>query len=134
MDQRKALLRQTGFLALGEFVGVCLMWGVFALLGRFEKAVLFGGLAGGVLAVLNFFLMAVNLNVAADRALDQNVKGGKMLVQTSYMFRLAALFLILFVLVKSGLCEVFSAVIPLLFVRPVLTIMEFFRKSGEGQS
>lgn len=132
MDQRKFVLRQTGMIAIGEAVGVALMFGAFILLGKFDKTVVWGGVIGGTLAVLNFFLMAVNLNLAADKATRQDVKSGKALVQTSYIFRLAALFLILFVCVKSGLCQVFAAVIPLLFVRPILAITEFFRKDSQS--
>ena len=40
---------------------------------------------------------------------------------------------VLFAAAKSGYCNVFALVIPLVFVRPVLTIGEFFRKSGEKQ-
>jgi hypothetical protein len=36
----------------------------------------------------------------------------------------------MFALAKSGLCNVFSLVLPLLFVRPVLNLTQFFRKKG----
>ena len=44
---------------------------------------------------------------------------------------LPALAVVLFAAAKSGYCNVFALVIPLVFVRPVLTIGEFFRKSGD---
>ena len=53
------------------------------------------------------------------------------MLQFSYAGRLAMIFVILFACVKSGLCNVFAIVIPLLFVRPTITIAEFFRKSGD---
>ena len=40
---------------------------------------------------------------------------------------------VLFALVKSGLCNVIAVVLPLAFNRPILTICEFFRK-GDNQS
>ena len=86
---------------------------------------------GGVLTILNFFLMAVNANNAADKAVGQDVKSGKSMLQLSYAARLAMIFVVLFACVKSGLCNVFAIVIPLLFVRPTITIAEFFRKSGD---
>ena len=43
-------------------------------------------------------------------------------------------FLILFACVKSGLCNAFASVLPLVFVRPIITIAEFFRKSGESKA
>jgi hypothetical protein len=75
--------------------------------------------------------MAVGASIAADKAQDQNVKGGQATIQMSYMIRLVVLFIILFALIKSGLCNVIAAVLPLVFTRPILTISEFFRKSGE---
>ena len=134
MDFRKTVLRETGIIALGVVIGVALMYGVFALLGRFDRAVLLGGVIGGALAILNFLFMAINASVAADKAVKQDVTGGRALMQTSYIMRLAAIFVILLACVKSGLCNAIAAVVPLLFVRPTITIAEFFRKPGETQS
>ena len=134
MDFRKTVLRETGIIALGVAVGVALMFGVFALLGRFDRTVLLGGVIGGALAILNFLFMAINASVAADKAVRQDVTGGIALMQTSYIVRLAAIFVILLACVKSGLCNAIAAVVPLLFVRPTITIAEFFRKPGETQS
>ena len=134
MDFRKTVLRETGVIALGEVIGVALMFGVFALLGRFDRTVLLGGIVGAALAILNFLFMAINASVAADRAVRQDVKGGKALMQTSDLLRLAAIFVILMACVKSGLCNAIAAVVPLLFTRPTITIAEFFRKPGETQS
>ena len=77
--------------------------------------------------------MAVSAGIAADKAQAQNVKGGQATVQTSYLIRMVVLFIVLFALVKSGLCNVITAVLPLIFTRPILTIGEFFRKSGEAK-
>ena len=134
MDFRKTVLRETGIIALGVAVGVVLMFGVFALLGRFDRTVLLGGVIGGALAIFNFLFIAINASVAADKAVRQDVTGGRALMQTSYIVRLAAIFLILLACVKSGLCNAIAAVVPLLFVRPTITIAEFFRKPGETQS
>ena len=131
MDFRKAVLRDTGIIALGEAIGVAVMFGVFLLLGRFDRTVLLGGLCGATLAILNFLFMAINASIASERAVKQDVRGGQMLMQTSYIMRFVVIFLVLFILVKSGLCNPFAAVIPLLFTRPTITLAEFFRKPGE---
>lgn len=131
METRKIVLHETGIIAIGECMGVSVMLAIFALLGRFDRSVVLGGLIGGVLTILNFFLMAVNANNAADKAVGQDVKSGKSMLQLSYAARLAMIFVVLFACVKSGLCNVFAIVIPLLFVRPTITIAEFFRKSGD---
>lgn len=134
MDSRKFVLKETGIIALGQALCVAVMIGIFALLGRFDRGVLIGGIAGGILATLNFLFMAIGASLAADKAQDQNVKGGQAMIQTSYLVRMVILFIILFALVKSGLCNVICAVLPLAFTRPILTIAEFFRKSGEKEA
>ena len=68
MDVRKELLRQTGVVALGEALGVAAMMGIFALLGKFDMSVLWGGIVGGLVAIANFFVMAIGVNIAADKA------------------------------------------------------------------
>ena len=67
METRKIVLRETGIIAIGECVGVAVMIIIFALLGQFDRSVVLGGLIGGILSILNFFLMAVNANDAADK-------------------------------------------------------------------
>lgn len=134
MDSRKLVLKETAVVAVGQVICVAAMLGIFALLGNFDRAVLLGGIFGGLLAVLNFFFMAVGAMMAADKAEAQNVKGGQAAIQTSYMVRMVVLVIILFALVKSGLCNAIAAVLPLAFTRPIISIGEFFRKSGEPKA
>ena len=131
MDVRKFVLKETGMIAVGQCICVAVMIAVFALLGKFDWTVLFGGIIGAVLAVLNFFFMAIAADEAADRAADQDVKGGKAKIRSSYLMRMLLLFVVLFALAKSGLCNPFALVIPFVFVRPTITVTEFFRKTGE---
>ena len=134
MDSRKYVLKETAVIALGQLACTGVMFGVFALLNRFDTTVLLGGAVGAAVAVLNFFFMAVGTSLAADRAEAQNVNGGKALISMSYLIRLAAMFLILFLCAKSGRCNVFALVLPLVFTRPILMLSEFFRKKGDGNS
>ena len=131
MDSRKYVVRETLRVALGVAVCVAAMIGIFALLGRFSREVVLGGIVGGLVAVGNFFFMAVGVTLAADKAEGQDVKGGKAMISSSYTIRLIVMAVVLFAAAKSGYCDVFALVIPLVFVRPVLTVGEFFRKSGE---
>lgn len=131
MESRKYVIRETLRVALGVAVCVAAMIGVFALLGQFSREVVLGGIVGGLVAVGNFFFMAVGVTLAADKAEEQDVRGGKAMVSSSYTIRLIVMAVVLFAAAKSGYCNVFALVIPLLFVRPVLTVGEFFRKSGD---
>lgn len=134
MDSRKYVLKETAVIALGQLLCTGAMFGVFALLQRFDGTVLLGGAIGAAVAVLNFFFMAVGTSLAADRAEAQNVNGGKALISVSYLIRLAAMFLILFLCARSGRCNIFALVLPLVFTRPILMVSEFFRKKGDVNS
>ena len=132
MDSRKIVFKETAVIAVGEVICVAAMIGVFALLGRLDLSVVLGGSFGGVLAILNFFFMAVGVNIAADKAEKQDVKGGQATIKGSYMLRMIGMFVVLFAFAKSGLCNVIALVVPLVFSRFTLTLQEFFRrKPGE---
>lgn len=131
MDSRKYVFKETLTIAVGEAICVAVMLGVFALLGKFDRSVVLGGILGGLIAVGNFFFMAVGTALAADKAENQDVKGGQAVISSSYTIRMIVMAVLLFAAVKSGFCNVFASVIPLAFVRPVLTLGEFFRKSGD---
>ena len=128
MDSRKYVIKESLVILAGQAVCVSVMIGIFALLGYYDRTVLLGGIFGGLLAAANFFFMAVAATIAADKAVAQNVKGGEATVRISYIARMVVIAVVLFALVKSGLCNVFAAVLPLAFTRPILTIREFFRK------
>ena len=131
MDSRKYVFRQTLVIAIGQIVGVGIMIAVFALLGKFDYTVVLGGLAGAAVAIGNFFFMAMSLTLAADRAVQQDVKGGKGLVKASYGIRLAVMFVVLFACARSGHFNVIALVLPLVLVRPTLMVAEFFGKKGD---
>lgn len=132
MDSRKFVIHKTLLILLGQAVCVAIMLGIFYLLGRFDRSVVLGGIFGGLIATANFFFMAVGATLAADKAEKQDVKGGQATIQASYIGRLVIMALILFALVKSGLCDVFAVVLPLVFTRPILTLSEFFRKEDKA--
>ena len=134
MESRKIVYRETGIVAIGVAVCTAVMMLVFALLGRFDLSVLWGSLAGAVLSIGNFFFMAVGASLAADKAENQDVKGGSLLVRNSYMVRLLILLIVIIACAKSGVFNLIALVIPLLFVRPTLTVAEFFRKKGADPS
>lgn len=131
MDPRKIAIHETLIILVGEMVCTAVMLGIFVLLGRFDRTVLLGGVIGALLTTANFFFMSVGAMIAADKAEAQDAAGGKTTVKTSYLLRMVVLALLLFAFAKSGLCDAVALVLPLAFVRPTITIAEFFRKSGE---
>ena len=134
MDSRKELFRQTLTVALGVALCAAAMVGIFALLGYFDMSVVWGAAVGSLLSVANFFVMGMTTTLAAEKAANQDVKGGQALISLSYMGRLALMLVVLIVCGKSGLFNVIALAIPLVFVRPVLTVAEFFQKKGDNEA
>ena len=125
MDSRKLVLKETAVVAIGQIICIAIMLGVFALLGKFDQTVLWGGIMGGVLAIANFFFMAIGANLAADKAEADNVKGGKATIQVSFLIRQAALVILLYAGAKSGFCNIFSL---LLLVTTYFLLKDIFVK------
>ena len=132
MDSRKIVLKETAKIAIGVLACTGLMLGVFALLGKFNASVLIGAAIGMVLAVGNFFFMAISTAVATERACEDDAKGGKRLVQSSQSIRFLVLAVILFAFAKSGICNVVALLLPLAFLRPSMMVMQFFGKGDDA--
>ncbi len=130
MNSQNRKPKQTAAVAIGQSIGVAAMIGVFALVGKFQMTVLYGGLAGGIVAFLNYFVMVLLANKAADKAEAQDVAGGQKLIQLSYAGRMISLFAVLVLLAKSGYFHPLALVLPLAFTRPILTVWELIRKRG----
>lgn len=130
MDSRKIVYRETGIVAVGEILCCALMVGVFAALGFFQMNVLWGALAGAGVMTANYFFMAVTVNLAADKAQQGQTKQAKQMVQISSTVRLILMGIVLVAGIKLG-ANVIALALPLVFVRPILMVAEFFRKKGD---
>ena len=130
-ESRKIVFKETALILLGVAVCAALMLGIYGLLGYFTIKVLYSALVGTILAGTNFFVMALVVTLAADRAENQDVAGGEKLVKGSYPVRILLLAVILFACAKSGFFDILPLVLPLLFVRPAMMVAEFFRKKEE---
>lgn len=135
MDQsRKEVLKQTGIIAIGQVIGTGILFGVYALLQKFDISVVLGGIVGNVLAIGNFFFMAVIATLAADRAKNQDVEGGQKLLKASYPIRLLVLGAVLVLCAwagkKNGWFDLLALVLPLAFTHLTAMILGFFRKKG----
>lgn len=133
MNPRKFIIRETALLAAGELACAAAMVGIFAMLGYFDYTVILGAVIGVLIAVGNFFFMAIASNAAADKAVEDDVKTGKSMIKASYGMRMLVIGVLLFVFAKSGHCNLLALVCPLFFVFPIITVIEFFRKSGEAK-
>ncbi len=131
MEDKQSIYREILIVSVGELICVAVMLGIFALTGHLDGAAIWGGVLGGGLSILNFFLMAVGVSLAADKAQRQDVKGGKRTIRMSMTLRYLLLIVVLVAAGISKRLNILALVLPLLFVRPVMSIGEFFRKSGE---
>jgi hypothetical protein len=129
-ESRKIVFQETAVVLIGELLCTGIMYGIYGLLSLFTVKVLLGGLLGCLLAVLNFFFMAVSASLASDKAQQQDVEGGQKLMRTSMLLRHLLLFVVLIAAAVSKYFDLIALLLPLLFVRPVLTLAEFFKKKG----
>ena len=129
-ESRKLVLKETATIAIGEAVCVALMCVVYAIIGKFAMSVWLGALVGLLVAVGNFFALAVAATLASEKAAAGDPLAGQKLMKGSYPIRLLVMAVVLILCAKSGLFDVIALVVPLLGVRPILTIAEFFKKKG----
>lgn len=130
MDSRKIVYKETAVIAVGVLILSAAMVGVFAALGYFKMNVLWGALTGSLVTIGNYFLMAVTVSLASGKATKGEAKSAQLMIQLSGIVRLVVMGVALVVAIKLGV-NVIAAVLPLVFVRPVLLLAEFFRKKGD---
>ncbi len=130
MNSRFFIFRETIPVIIGQILCTFAMMGVFLLSGKFDSRVLWGGIAGSLISLGNFFFMSFFAGLAADRAAHQDAAGGQKLLRLSYMLRMAGLLVTLVVFAKIGCFHVLALALPLLFIRPILTIHALFSRKG----
>lgn len=130
MDSRKAVMKETLLVTVGVLLCSAIMVGVYALLGYFSLNVLFSALGGSLIIILNYFFLAVTVSLAADKAEQGKADEAKKLIRLSPAVRLVVMAAALFIGIKAG-GNVIALVLPLVFLRPVLMLGEFFRKRGD---
>ena len=84
MKNKNPVIVETLRILLGMAICLGLMLGVYALIGKFSLAVLFGGIVGTVVAVGNFFFMAIGLCNLADDATEARIR---IRTQSSFLLR-----------------------------------------------
>ena len=130
MDSRKSVMKEVLLVALGEVLLSGIMVGVFAALGYFKMNVLWGALLGSLVIVMNHFFLSITVSLAADRAEQGDVPQAQKMIRLSSMVRLVAMGAAVVVAIKLG-ANVLALLLPLLFVRPILMVGEFFRKKED---
>ena len=127
-----AVKKETKKVALCTAVGVVLMWVVFAVLHGvmgdrvpFDYTVILAGIGGGLIAVLNFFLMGLTVQEVAA-CTDDDMARMKMRASYSRRMLLQALWIVVAI---AAPCFHFAAgLIPLLFPGAGIKITGIFLK------
>ncbi len=112
-----AVREETRRVAIMTGVGVAVMWIVFAVLHvnmpdtvPFDYTVILGGVVGGLIAVLNFFLMGLMVQSAASAA-DEDAARSK--VKASYSQRLLLQMLWVIAAIVAPCFQFVAGIVPL---------------------
>lgn len=114
-----AVKKETKKVAVSTVIGLVLMWVIFAVLHMifpekipFDYTVILGGIGGGIVAVLNFFLMGLTVQKVASTT-DEDAARMRMKSSYSQRMLLQMLWVVLSIVVP---CFWFVAgILPLLF-------------------
>lgn len=119
-----AVKKETKRIACGTALGVLGMWAVFTILHivmpqkvPFDYTIFLGGIGGGIIAVLNFFLMGLTVQkVAASSEED----AARMKMKASYSQRMLLQMLWVIIAIAAPCFQFVAGIVPLLF--PGITI------------
>ena len=134
MNAKHPIWKDIAPIALGQLIGIGVVSGIFAIVGRFDLTVPLGSLAGAFLATANFIIMYLYAWKASERAQAQDVAGGQKLIHLSYSGRMIGLLVGLILFAKSGWCNVIALAIPLALNRPILTMTEWISRKGGAKA
>lgn len=114
-----AVKKETQKVAAITGIGVILMWIVFAVLHfvmpdkvPLDYTVFLGGIAGGIVAVLNFFLMGLTVQKVASTT---DEKAAAMKMKASYSQRMLFQMLWVIIAIVAPCFHFIAGIVPLLF-------------------
>ena len=126
-DIQPAVRKETRHVAIGTGICVVLMWVVFAILHAvtpeqipFDYTVILGGLGGGIIAVLNFFLMGLTVQKVVSLE-DEGQARTKM--KASYSQRMLLQLLWGIAAIAAPCFQFAAGLLPLLFPNIVIKTM-----------
>ena len=129
-----AVQKETKRVVMITGAGLILMWILFAILHftmpdkvPFDYTVILGGIGGGVIAVLNFFLMGLAVQKAAS-ATDEGT--ARMKLKASYSQRFMMMILWVIVAIVAPCFQFVAGIAPLLFPGTGLKFVGIFHKAN----
>ena len=129
-----AVKKETKRVVMITGAGLILMWILFAILHftmpdkvPFDYTVILGGIGGGTIAVLNFFLMGLAVQKAAS-ATDEGT--ARMKLKASYSQRFMMMILWVIVAIVAPCFQFVAGIAPLLFPGTGLKFVGIFHKAN----
>ena len=129
-----AVKRETKRVVMITGAGLILMWILFAILHYtmpdkvpFDYTVILGGIGGGMIAVLNFFLMGLAVQKAAS-ATDEGT--ARMKLKASYSQRFMMMILWVIAAIVAPCFQFVAGIAPLLFPGTGLKFVGIFHKAN----
>ena len=129
-----AVKKETKRVVMITGAGLILMWILFAILHftmpdkvPFDYTVILGGIGGGAIAVLNFFLMGLAVQKAAS-ATDEGT--ARMKLKASYSQRFMMMILWVIVAIVAPCFQFVAGIAPLLFPGTGIKIVGIFHKQN----
>ena len=134
MKIQPAVKKETKRVVMITGAGLILMWILFAILHYtmpdkvpFDYTVILGGIGGGVIAVLNFFLMGLAVQKAAS-ATDEGT--ARMKLKASYSQRFMMMILWVIAAIVAPCFQFVAGIAPLLFPGTGLKFVGIFHKAN----
>ena len=127
-----AVRKETKKVEVSTLIGVVVMWIAFAVLHMtmpekvpLDYTVFLGGICGGIIAVLNFFLMGLTVQKVAAST-DEDAARSRM--KASYSQRMMLQMLWVIVAIVAPCFQFVAGIVPLLFPGMGIKIMGIIKK------
>ncbi len=131
-DIQPAIKTETKKVAISTLIGVLLMWIVFAALHfampekvPFDYTVILAGIGGGIIAILNFFMMGLTVQKVVS---DTDEDRAKMRMKSSYAQRMMLQMLWGVAVIIAPCFQFVAGIVPLLFPSIGIKILGIMRK------
>jgi hypothetical protein len=148
MNKQKLPLREIFAILIGEILTSAVICGVYLIIKKFTYKVFLGVLLGSTVTLLNFLVLSIMTNRVINRFLEargdeelSDEEAGALAmkfqgqvqnqIKISFIVRTAVLALTLVVAFLVDVFEVLPTVIPLLMLRPIITVSEFIKRKAQ---
>lgn len=148
-NEKTPVLKETGKLALGELAVSLLTVGVYLLIGKFTVGVIVGVLAGSLVVLFNFFLLAFSVNRVFDDMMEKRGEGemseeeiakftesykaqAAMKTQASFLLRTLLLIAVPVACFLLPFADGIASLVPLVAEHPILMLIGWL-SSPKGQ-